>query len=350
MIPPTSSAGFLSPASLLLVAAVLACAAAPAFAPSLAKPPAMMAQAQLPQNSDAEAERRSRMGAVDNWGYWLSSFETAGVAAAPHDLLVIDSEISTNRAFERQHLPEEVARMKRRPDGGPRVLLAYLSIGEAERYRPYWRQEWYDVAKKPVWLDKENRRWAGNYAVQFWHPEWQQLIFGTPESYLDRIVAQGFDGAYLDRADAFFQWRKLNPSAGTDMATFIARLADHARKRKPEFLIVMQNAEELLEESGVLDTIDGVAKEDLLYGVRRAQEPNKPDDVAWSVRLLQMARNAGRKVLVVEYLKDPEKMIAAARSIREEGFVPYFAPRRLHCLNPPAVLDASGSLSDHPCR
>src|ERR1700738_545284 len=110
MIPPTSSAGFLSPASLLLVAAVLACAAAPAFAPSLApllaKPPAMMAQAQLPQNSDAEAERRSRMGAVDNWGYWLSSFETAGVAAAPHDLLVIDSEISTNRAFERQHLPE----------------------------------------------------------------------------------------------------------------------------------------------------------------------------------------------------------------------------------------------------
>jgi hypothetical protein len=55
-------------------------------------------------------------------------------------------------------------------------------------------------------------------------------------------------------------------------------------------------------------------------------------------------------VLVVEYLKDPGKMAAAATRIREEGFVPYFAPRRLHCLNPPAVLDASGSLPDHPCR
>jgi cysteinyl-tRNA synthetase len=334
----------------LLVGTALACAGAPELAPSLAEPPTMMVQAQPPQSAGAAAERRHRMGAVDNWGYWLSSFEIAGVAAAPHDLLVIDSEMSANRAFERQHLSEEVARMKRRPDGSPRVLLAYLSIGEAERYRPYWRQEWYDVTKKPVWLDKENRRWAGNYAVQFWHPEWQQLIFGNPESYLDRIVAQGFDGAYLDRADAFSQWRKLQPSAGADMATFIARLADHARKLNPEFLIVMQNAEELLEEAGVLGAIDGIAKEDLLYGVRRAQEPNKPDDVAWSVQLLQVAQKAARKVLVVEYLKDPEKIAAAARSIREEGFVPYFAPRRLHCLNPPAVLDASGSLPDHPCR
>jgi cysteinyl-tRNA synthetase len=355
MIPHRSSAG------LLVVAVALACAGAPIFVPSLAAsgakppvaagtPPTMMTQAQLPQSTGAVAERRRRMGAVDNWGYWLNSFEIAGVATAPHDLLVIDSEMSANRTFERQYLSEEVARMKRRPDGSPRVLLAYLSIGEAERYRPYWRQEWYDVAKKPVWLGKENRRWAGNFAVQFWHPEWQQLIFGASESYLDRIVAQGFDGVYLDRADAFSQWRKVQPSASSDMATFIARLADHARARKPEFLIVMQNAEELLEETTVFNAIDGIAKEDLLYGVRRAEEPNKPDDVAWSVQLLHMAQKAGRKVLVVEYLKDPEKMTAAARGILEEGFVPYFAPRRLHCLNPPVVLNAAGSLPEHPCR
>jgi cysteinyl-tRNA synthetase len=351
MVPRPSSAG------LLVVVTALACAAAPALAPSLPKPPmaagappAVLLQTQLLQSTGAAAERRGRIGTVNNWGYWLSSFEIAGVATAPHDLLVIDSEISANRTFERQHLPEEVTRMKRRPDGSARVLLAYLSIGEAERYRPYWQQEWYDAAKKPVWLDKENRRWAGNFAVQFWHPEWQHLIFGAPESYLDRIVAQGFDGVYLDRADAYFQWRKSHPSAGADMATFIARLAEHARKQKPEFLVVLQNAEELLEEAAVLHAIDGIAKEDLLYGVRRAEEPNKLDDVVWSMQLLHMAQKAGRKVLVVEYLKDPEKMAAAAARILEEGFVPYFAPRRLHCLNPPAVPDASGRLPDHYCR
>ena len=67
--------------------------------------------------------------------------------------------------------------MQRRPDGRARLLLAYRSVGEAERYRPYWQQEWYDPAAKPAWLGKENRRWAGNFAVQFWQPEWQKLIF-----------------------------------------------------------------------------------------------------------------------------------------------------------------------------
>jgi cysteinyl-tRNA synthetase len=341
----------------LLVASALAYAVAPALAQSPAKPPTaagapptMLVQAQPHRMNAAAAERRRRIGAVNNWGYWLSSLEIAGVATAPHDLLVIDSEMSANRTFERQHSPEQVARAKRRSDGSARVLLAYLSIGEAERYRPYWQREWYDAARKPAWLDKENRRWAGNFAIQFWHPEWQQLIFGAPESYLDRVVAQGFDGVYLDRADAFFQWQKSHPSARSDMATFIARLGSHARRQKPEFLIVMQNAEELLEDAVVLDAIDGIAKEDLLYGVRRAEEPNKPDDVTWSMELLHLAQTAGRKILVVEYLKDPEKMAAAARRIREEGFVPYFAPRRLHCLNPPAVLDASGRLPEHPCR
>jgi cysteinyl-tRNA synthetase len=321
-----------------------------AMSPGAIAPASMPAKVQLLQKSGAPAERGARIGRVGNWGYWLSSFTVAGVSAAPHDLLVIDSEISANRTFEREFRPEEVARMRRRPDGSSRVLLAYLSIGEAERYRPYWHEEWYDPARKPVWLEKENRRWAGNYAVQFWNPDWQQLIFGKPESYLDRIVAHGFDGVYLDRADAFFDWRKRQPSARADMVTFIASLAAHARSRNPEFLVVMQNAEELLEDAAVLDAIDGIAKEDLLFGVRRAQEANKPGDVIWSIDLLQRAQEAGRKVLVVEYLKDPEKITAAATRLREEGFVPYFAPRKLDCLNPPAVPDEAGSLPEHPCR
>jgi cysteinyl-tRNA synthetase len=339
--------------SLLTLAAAVACATA-ALAPlrgvSSLFGRASCAAAQLDQTADPQPARRGRIGAINNWGYWLSSFEPAGVAAAPHDLLVIDSEISANRTFERELSREEVARMQRRPDGRARLLLAYLSIGEAERYRPYWRQEWYDPAAKPAWLGKENRRWAGNFAVQFWQPEWQQLIFGSAESYLDRIVAQGFDGIYLDRADAFFEWRKMQPSAASEMAIFIARLAEHARKQNPEFIVVMQNAEELLEDPAVLNAIDGLAKEDLLYGVRRAQEPNKLGDVESSLQLLRLAQKNGRKVLVVEYLKDREKMVVAASRILAEGFVPYFAPRRLHCLNPPAVLDASGALPEHPCR
>ena len=351
MIPHRSLPGLLALSVVLALvgAATAVFAGFPSAAPldKLRQARPLLVQAQT---GGAAAERRRRLSAVHNWGYWLSSFEVEGLVDAPHDLMVVDSEMSANRSFVREHTPEEVVRMKRRPDGSQRVLLAYLSIGEAERYRPYWRPDWYDPLAKPVWLGHENRRWVGNFAVQYWNPDWQQLIFGTPTSYLDRILAHGFDGVYLDRADAFFEWQRSHPSARSEMTTFIARLAEHARQRNPQFLVVMQNAEELLEDAPVLNTIDGIAKEDLLFGVRRAEEPNKPNDVAWSIDLLQTAQKTGRRVLVVEYLKDPVKLMSAATRILEEGFVPYFAPRRLNCLNPPAVLGPTGTLPDHPCR
>jgi len=347
MKPSGSSAGrslTLASAVAVLGAAVTAGAAGLPPSPRPAAVP-LVVHAQA-QTDAAAAVRRRRLGAVRNWGYWLSTFDVDGVHAAPHDLMVVDSEVSANSTFSRERSPEEVARMKRRPDGSARVLLAYLSIAEAERYRPYWRQEWYDPLAKPAWLGGENRRWVGNFAVQYWDEAWQRLIFG----YLDNILAQGFDGVYLDRADAFFDWQKSHLSARSDMADLIAHLTAYARKKNPHFLIVMQNAEELIEDPLVLDAIDGIAKEDLLYGVRRAEEPNKPDDVEWSIGLLRKAQNAGRKVLVVEYLKDPAKIAAAASRILEEGFVPYFAPRKLNCLNPPAVPNDAGTMPDHPCR
>jgi len=313
---------------------------------------AAIAAAVSPATAPAEvpASRMQRLGAATNWGYWLSAFEVEGVEAAPHDLMVVDNGVSANRRFIRERTSDEVARMKIRPDGKQRVLLSYLSIGEAERYRAYWRLDWYDIAKRPAWLGGGNPIWVGNYSVQFWRPDWEQLIFGTPESLLDIIIGQGFDGVYLDRADAFFEWEKVRPSARGDMASFVRRIADYARKKNPNFLVVMQNAEELLDEDGVLNAIDGIAKEDLLYGVGGGGAPNKPQDVRYSIEQLRLARSAGRKVLVVEYLGDPAKMETAAKVIRAENFLPYFAPRSLNCLNPPAVPTAAGTLPPHPCR
>ena len=296
----------------------------------------------------AAAERRAlRLRPVRHWGYWLSAFDIADVVAAPHDLMVVDNGISADHLFVRERSADEVARMKRRPDGSARILLSYLSFGEAERYRAYWQADWYEQTHKPAWLGDVNPDWDGNYFVRYWEPEWQALMFGSPESYLDTIMAQGFDGVYLDRADAFLNWQKTRPTAQADMAGFLRRLADYARQRNPDFLVVMQNAEELLDDPQVLDAIDGIAKEDLLYGVSRPEAANDPSDVRFSLKQLRMARDAGRKVLVVEYLGNPAKVTGAAKRITDAGFVPYFAPRLLNCLNPPAVPLPALPL---PCR
>ncbi len=83
----------------------------------------------------------------------------------------------------------------------PRIVLCYMSVGEAENYRYYWRPEW--NTSPPGWLADENPDWPGNYKVRYWHKEWQNIIYGNNQSYVKKIMEAGFDGVYLDIIDAF---------------------------------------------------------------------------------------------------------------------------------------------------
>ena len=76
-----------------------------------------------------------------------------------------------------------------------------MSIGEAEDYRYYWDDSW--KRGSPEWLEAENLRWRGNFVVRYWDPEWKSIVFGNAEAYLDRIIAAGFDGVYLDIIDGY---------------------------------------------------------------------------------------------------------------------------------------------------
>ena len=56
-----------------------------------------------------------------------------------------------NWAYQLQNAdPEEIKKIK---DSG-KIPVAYISIGEAENYRFYWTDEWYN--NPPEWLGKEN--------------------------------------------------------------------------------------------------------------------------------------------------------------------------------------------------
>jgi len=118
------------------------------------------------------------------------------LSATNYDLLIIDLFYDT--------LPltaDEIARLKTKANGGRRLILSYLSIGEAEDYRYYWRPEWQQ--NPPDWLLEQNPDWPGNYRVKYWDPQWQKIIYGNDNSYVKKILTAGFDGIYLDLIDAF---------------------------------------------------------------------------------------------------------------------------------------------------
>jgi endo-alpha-1,4-polygalactosaminidase (GH114 family) len=111
------------PAAVMLSAVLALTGAATAWhAPPRLAPADLVSQVQASTNG-GEAERRHRMATIRNWGSWLSSVDLDSVADAPHDLLVMDNGISAGGRFQRERKPEEIARMKKRADGRPRVLL-----------------------------------------------------------------------------------------------------------------------------------------------------------------------------------------------------------------------------------
>ena len=96
---------------------------------------------------------------------------------------------------------EEVTQLKAKQNGGQRLVISYMSIGEAEDYRYYWQSSW--SVGNPTWIKNENPDWEGNYKVLYWDVGWQAIMYGNNDSYLKKILDAGFDGVYLDIIDAF---------------------------------------------------------------------------------------------------------------------------------------------------
>jgi cysteinyl-tRNA synthetase len=145
---------------------------------------------------------------VRNFLYLINSekFKTkadfiSAVSATWYDMVIMDlfhnEEIFTS---------QEVRQLQTKPNGNKRFVVCYLSIGEAEDYRYYWQPEW--NTNKPAWLGDEDPEWKGNYKVQYWDSAWKQIIYGKQDSYLDKIISAGFDGAYFDLVDAYEYFEK----------------------------------------------------------------------------------------------------------------------------------------------
>jgi cysteinyl-tRNA synthetase, unknown class len=118
------------------------------------------------------------------------------IAATDYDLVLIDLFFEEN-----SYSAADITQLHSKANGGSRLVICYMSIGEAEDYRYYWQSAW--NSDPPNWLDRENPDWAGNYKVRYWDENWQDLIYGGDDSYLQKIINAGFNGVYLDIIDAF---------------------------------------------------------------------------------------------------------------------------------------------------
>jgi cysteinyl-tRNA synthetase len=160
----------------------------------------------IPANSPAIADSADidSLGQAQSFLYLISpgAFESkeqfiSRLAQTPDDILLVDLFFDGQNALSASDLD----RLRVKPQGGRRKLICYMSIGEAERYRYYWKPSW--DAVQPGFIVGEDPDWTDNYYVRYWSPEWQQTICGPGDSYLSRVIAAGFDGVYLDLVSAY---------------------------------------------------------------------------------------------------------------------------------------------------
>ena len=165
----------------------------------------------------------------------------------------------------------------------------------------------------------------------------RSLYNSIEPSPLYRLVELGLDGVALDRVDVYSEVKNECADARNKMVDFVSRLAAHARKKNPQFMVVLHNTEELLADKKMMASIDAILKEDLFVGAVRNDTANTEVYVREALAHLGLARAAGRPVFVIDYLSDRSRIADDKRRIEAQGFIGYFGPRKLDKLWLPGV-------------
>jgi cysteinyl-tRNA synthetase len=224
------------------------------------------------------------------------------------------------------------------PSMGPRpgkLCLAYVNVGQAERYRAYWKAFWRapdSRAGVPDYLlASDPDGWADNYMVAYWDPRWQALLWGGAGAAVDDALAQGFDGVFLDWALAYREpvvAAAKGPDAERAMVRLVSDLAAYARRKRPGVFVVVNNGALLAARSPeVRRAIDGVVQESLTFGGRPGASwedadaggiPHEP-----AAELREALASLSCPVFTLDYAVKEADVRAARVASAARGYVPF---------------------------
>ena len=315
--------------------------------------------------------------AINNWLYYLG-FEPGTntiqkMIDSKYDLIVMEP-INTDKGNLDFPVSQVVSDLHNAPH--PKLVLAYIDIGEAEDWRTYWKSGW--GIGNPSWIVADDPDgWEGNFPVAYWHPEWQKIWLDPSSGYIQKFIDAGFDGIYLDWIEAYSDENvesaanKAGVNSEAAMVEFVHRLSTYGKSRKSNFIVVAQNAAELVKNDDYVDSIDALAQEQTWFD--GSAENNPPGDCPLPaldsnvntsayfnslssacqqmytefpnstlhvssesyLKYLRMAQNKGLPVMTVDYAVVPSNVDKIYNRSNNEGFVPFVSERALAIYLPP---------------
>lgn len=258
------------------------------------------------------------------------------IAACGRDWVILDSMFEGDSPWS----SADLAAIRGGREG--RQVIAYISIGEAEDYRPYWRKAWVSggrlTSAAPSWLGGENSAWKGNFRVKYWDVDWQKVILAA----VDDAMGRGFDGVYLDIVDGFENFEqdgedfiddRLNPntkqSYRRDMIDWVRAIAARARMKNPAALVIPQNGSQLLAHGDFVAAISAIGIEDLFTDGNRLQPKSHS---SYLLGYLKKIAVAGKPALLIEYPKSAKRKAVSRQLAKENGMILLLTDRQLKTL------------------
>ncbi len=307
---------------------------------------------------------------VDQWLYLIDvNLEpdiVDKIAASTHDMVVFDFVPSEENNTD-YPMAEVIAQLHQAPR--PKLVIAYIDIGQAENYRTYWQPGW--GIGNPEWIiTGDPDGWEGNFPVAYWYEEYQDIWLGE-DGYLQAILDAGFDGVYLDWVEAYSDEDvsafalEDGIDARQEMIWWVEDIGEYGRVQNPDFIVIGQNAAELAQYDDYIDAIDAIAQEQVWFDGGADNDPpgdcplprtyadvdtdayynalsdpcrRQYDDFPEStlhvsseeyLHDLTLAQNEGVIIFTVDYALEPDNIAWVARTARSLGFIPFVGSRAL---------------------
>jgi len=230
-----------------------------------------------------------------SWAYYLKDPVLLAIETAPFSLFVIDVE-NENTRFTK----EQISKLQK-----TKKVFAYLSLGDAENYRSYWKPLWNQ--KKPKWLGNEHPLWKGNFSVQdLLNKEWLEIT----KQQLDNVISVGYDGIVISGLGL------------PDSNKFLTKIQEYLKSKKSSLKVYVQDY--IYADSKL---IDGIVKQGLIYNI----DGSSSNATQQELKELFKYKNEKKEILVVEYVTG-EKWEQAKKIIQKYEFSGYSGPLELNVI------------------
>lgn len=119
-----------------------------------------------------------------------------------------------------------------------KTVLGYLSLGEVSDHQAH-----YHATEESGILVAENPNWPGSYLVDLRSRLWKDRVVGE---LVPSVLAQGFDGVFLDTLDNASYLEARDPVRFEGMTDAAAELVHTIRRDHPDVILMMNRAYEIL--------------------------------------------------------------------------------------------------------